>query len=56
MRCSRAEKLSAYGLSATVADARFAKPLDTDLIRRLAREHEVLITSRKARSAASARM
>ncbi|HEY1838255.1 MAG TPA: transketolase C-terminal domain-containing protein, partial [Rhizomicrobium sp.] len=39
-----AEKLSAYGLSATVADARFAKPLDTDLIRRLAREHEVMIT------------
>jgi 1-deoxy-D-xylulose-5-phosphate synthase len=28
-----AEKLSAYGLSATIADARFAKPLDTDLIR-----------------------
>ncbi len=39
-----AEKLSAYGLSATVADARFAKPLDQDLLRRLAREHEVLIT------------
>ncbi|MGH6878215.1 MAG: 1-deoxy-D-xylulose-5-phosphate synthase [Rhizomicrobium sp.] len=39
-----AERLSAYGLSATVADARFAKPLDRDLIRRLAREHEVLIT------------
>ncbi len=39
-----AEKLSAHGLSATVADARFAKPLDEDLIRRLAREHEVLIT------------
>ena len=39
-----AEKLSAYGLSATVADARFAKPLDHDLIGRLAREHEVLIT------------
>jgi 1-deoxy-D-xylulose-5-phosphate synthase len=39
-----AEKLSAYGLSATVADARFAKPLDADLVRRLAREHEVLIT------------
>jgi len=39
-----AEKLSAYGLSATVADARFAKPLDEDLIRGLAREHEVLIT------------
>jgi 1-deoxy-D-xylulose-5-phosphate synthase len=39
-----AEKLSAYGLSATVADARFAKPLDRELIRRLAREHEVMIT------------
>jgi 1-deoxy-D-xylulose-5-phosphate synthase len=39
-----ADKLSAYGLSATVADARFAKPLDRDLIRRLAREHEVLLT------------
>ncbi len=39
-----AEKLSAYGLSATVADARFAKPLDEDMIRRLAREHEVRIT------------
>jgi 1-deoxy-D-xylulose-5-phosphate synthase len=39
-----ADKLSGYGLSATVADARFAKPLDEDLIRRLAREHEVLIT------------
>ena len=51
LRCARlqecllaAEKLSAYGLSATIADARFAKPLDTDLIARLAREHEVLIT------------
>jgi 1-deoxy-D-xylulose-5-phosphate synthase len=39
-----ADKLSAHGLSATVADARFAKPLDRDLIARLAREHEVLIT------------
>ncbi|MGQ0585095.1 MAG: 1-deoxy-D-xylulose-5-phosphate synthase [Reyranella sp.] len=39
-----AEDLAAKGLSATVADARFAKPLDTDLIKRLAREHEVLIT------------
>jgi 1-deoxy-D-xylulose-5-phosphate synthase len=39
-----AEKLSAYGLTATVADARFAKPLDHDLIRRLAKEHELLIT------------
>jgi 1-deoxy-D-xylulose-5-phosphate synthase len=39
-----AEKLSGYGLSATVADARFCKPLDTALLARLAREHEVLIT------------
>ena len=39
-----AEKLDGYGLSTTVADARFMKPLDTDLISRLAREHEVLIT------------
>ena len=39
-----AEDLDAAGLSTTVADARFAKPLDADLIRRLAREHEVLIT------------
>ncbi|MBI3113264.1 MAG: 1-deoxy-D-xylulose-5-phosphate synthase, partial [Rhodospirillales bacterium] len=39
-----AETLAAMGLSATVADARFAKPLDHDLIRRLAREHEVLLT------------
>ena len=39
-----AQELAAYGLSTTVADARFAKPLDTDLVNRLAREHEVLIT------------
>ena len=39
-----ADELAAHGLKATVADARFAKPLDEDLIRRLAREHEVLIT------------
>ncbi len=39
-----AEDLDAAGLSTTVADARFAKPLDEDLVRRLAREHEVLIT------------
>jgi 1-deoxy-D-xylulose-5-phosphate synthase len=39
-----AEELGARGLSTTVADARFAKPLDTDLVMRLAREHEVLIT------------
>ena len=39
-----ADELAAAGLSTTVADARFAKPLDHDLIRRLAREHEVLVT------------
>jgi 1-deoxy-D-xylulose-5-phosphate synthase len=39
-----AEDLDAAGLSTTVADARFAKPLDYDLIRQLARHHEVLIT------------
>ncbi|MGO4574376.1 1-deoxy-D-xylulose-5-phosphate synthase, partial [Microvirga sp. 2TAF3] len=39
-----AEELEARGLSTTVADARFAKPLDEDLILRLAREHEVLVT------------
>ena len=39
-----ARQLKALGLSATVADARFAKPLDVDLIARLVREHEVLIT------------
>jgi 1-deoxy-D-xylulose-5-phosphate synthase len=38
-----ADELKALGLPATVADARFAKPLDTDLLLRLAREHEVLI-------------
>jgi 1-deoxy-D-xylulose-5-phosphate synthase len=39
-----ADELAALGLSTTVADARFAKPLDTDLLLRLAREHEVLVT------------
>ena len=39
-----ADLLSARGVSATVADARFAKPLDGELILRLAREHEALIT------------
>ena len=39
-----AQELESMGLSTTVADARFAKPIDTDLIDRLAREHEVLIT------------
>ena len=40
---SAAEELDTYGLSTSVADARFAKPLDAELIARLAREHEVLI-------------
>jgi len=39
-----AEDLAARGLSTTVADARFAKPIDTALVRRLAAEHAVLIT------------
>ena len=39
-----AEDLAAQGISTTVADARFAKPLDLDLIRRLVQHHEVLIT------------
>jgi 1-deoxy-D-xylulose-5-phosphate synthase len=39
-----ADRLAARGISATVADARFAKPLDIDLILRLAREHEALVT------------
>jgi 1-deoxy-D-xylulose-5-phosphate synthase len=38
------ETLATHGLTTTVADARFAKPLDADLVLRLAREHEVLIT------------
>jgi 1-deoxy-D-xylulose-5-phosphate synthase len=39
-----ARQLKALGLSTTVADARFAKPLDVELVSRLVREHEVLIT------------
>lgn len=39
-----ADELEKLGLSTTVADARFAKPLDTDLVRALAENHEVLIT------------
>jgi 1-deoxy-D-xylulose-5-phosphate synthase len=39
-----ADELATHGLSCTVADARFAKPLDAALVERLAREHEVLIT------------
>jgi 1-deoxy-D-xylulose-5-phosphate synthase len=42
--CRAADELAAHGFSTTVADARFAKPLDVDLVLRLAREHEVLIT------------
>src|SRR5262249_9467789 len=43
--CTKAaETLAAHGISTTVADARFAKPLDRELILRLAREHELLIT------------
>ncbi len=43
--CVRAsEELAARGLSTTVADARFAKPLDEEMIRDLARNHEVLVT------------
>ena len=43
-----ADELAARGLATTVADARFAKPLDEDLVRRLAGEHEVLITLEEA--------
>jgi 1-deoxy-D-xylulose-5-phosphate synthase len=43
--CSKAaDMLAALGISTTVADARFAKPLDRDLILSLARHHEILIT------------
>ncbi len=43
-----ADRLAAHGLSATVADARFAKPLDQDLVRRLARDHPMLVTVEEA--------
>jgi len=39
-----ADELAAHGLSATIADARFMKPLDEELILKLARDHEILIT------------
>jgi len=39
-----ADQLAGFGLPATVADARFAKPLDMDLLRQLAKHHQVLIT------------
>lgn len=43
--CLGASKLlEEVGVSVTVADARFCKPLDGDLIRRLANEHQVLLT------------
>ncbi|RDC61240.1 1-deoxy-D-xylulose-5-phosphate synthase [Alteripontixanthobacter maritimus] len=43
-----ADQLEAKGLSTTVADLRFAKPLDTDLIARLMRDHEVVVTVEEA--------
>ena len=43
-----ADELAAHGYPATVADARFAKPLDTELVERLVREHEVVITIEEA--------
>ena len=39
-----ADELAAHGLSTTIADARFMKPLDVDLVMQLARDHEILIT------------
>lgn len=41
---SAADELESFGLSTTVADARFAKPLDTEMVTQLAKEHELLIT------------
>jgi 1-deoxy-D-xylulose-5-phosphate synthase len=43
-----ADQLDAMGLSATVADLRFAKPLDSELIRRLLTTHEVAVTVEEA--------
>ncbi len=39
-----ADELAACGLSTTIADARFMKPLDADMILKLARDHEILLT------------
>src|SRR5712672_109753 len=39
-----ADELAAHGLSTTIADARFMKPLDVDLVLKLARDHEILLT------------
>ena len=45
VECQRAaEQLAAQGVSATIADVRFAKPLDRDLIRQLLRHHKALVT------------
>ena len=43
-----ADELAAHGYPATVADARFAKPLDTEMVERLVREHEVVLTIEEA--------
>ena len=43
-----ADELAAHGYPATVADARFAKPLDTELVEQLVREHEVVVTIEEA--------
>ena len=51
----RPQELAARGLSCTVADARFAKPLDAALVERLAREHAVLVTVEEGAAADSAR-
>jgi 1-deoxy-D-xylulose-5-phosphate synthase len=45
---SAADRLAALGLNATVADARFMKPLDTELIADLASRHDVLITAEES--------
>ena len=42
--CIAAEALTAQGITPTIADARFAKPLDRDLIMRLSKDHEVILT------------
>ena len=46
--CKAADQLEAKGLSTTVADMRFAKPLDTALIERLMRSHQVVVTVEEA--------
>jgi 1-deoxy-D-xylulose-5-phosphate synthase len=51
-----ADRLAAMGLSATVADARFAQPLDTLRIDQRARHHEVLVTAEEAASPTSVRL